>query len=168
MAICRCHSTWEDKKIGHHCWTCDSDIIKADVTSDNMRKGTWHIVGSDEMFDDIYYLYDKVVRMQESKRLVMYDFEKQLHSLKNIEEKLRAFEKVCGAALIHDTENHLIVISNWIRRLEYYQKHPEKSKFYRYSSGKMSEYIPTEKEFNEYFNNLIRKSVAFLIKNVKL
>ncbi len=42
VAICRCYHIWAKRQIGHHCWTCGSDIIAVEgLTTD--RQVTWYL-----------------------------------------------------------------------------------------------------------------------------
>ena len=93
------------------------------------------------------------------------DFSKVIYRITNLREKLESFEKVCGAGLIHDTNQHLCIMINWERNFEYYIKCPEEFKF-RLHTG--DSFKPTQEEFDEHFNNVLCKTEKFLADNVKL
>lgn len=96
------------------------------------------------------------------------DFSQHLHTIRNLLQKLRSFEAVCGGAILHDVRIHLNAMVNWEKNLEFYSTSDHIFKLLKWENGHSSGfYEPSIVEINAYFNKLYTDAERFLANNVK-
>lgn len=95
------------------------------------------------------------------------EFSLIIHQTKNLLEKFRAFERVCGAGLIHDTGQHLNILVNWDRNFEWYSTNEDRFYLYNWTETPATRYRPTQEQLDAYFKRIFDKAEKFLVDNVK-